>query len=132
LTELERISLAVDELEALRLKDLDGLDQEKAAAIMNVSQPTFHRILESAHNKTADALVNGKAIRIEGGNYLVREGTRLFKCYDCKNEWQETYGTARPSRCPKCNSANIHRAPLDRGYARRVGRVGRGWRHGQH
>ena len=131
MTELEQISLAVDELEALRLKDLDGLEQEKAAATMNVSQPTFHRILESAHNKITDALVNGKAIRIEGGNYMVREVTRLCKCYDCKNEWQEPYGTARPSRCPKCNSANIHRAPQDRGYARRGGRTGRGWRHGQ-
>jgi predicted DNA-binding protein (UPF0251 family) len=131
LTELDRTSLAVDELEALRLKDLDGLDQEKAAAAMNVSQPTFHRILESAHNKTADALVNGKAIRIEGGSYMVREGARLFKCYDCQNEWQEPYGTARPVKCPKCDSTNIHRAPQDRGCARRGGRAGRGWRHGQ-
>ena len=131
MTELERISLAVDELEALRLKDLDGLEQEQAATTMNVSQPTFHRILESAHGKVADALVNGKAIRIEGGDYMVREGVRLFKCYDCQNEWQLPYGTARPARCPKCNSANIHRAPSDRGYARRGGRAGGGRRRGQ-
>ena len=131
LTELERTSLAVDELEALRLKDLDGLDQEKAAAAMNVSQPTFHRILESAHNRIADALVNGKAIRIEGGSYMVREGARLFKCYDCQDEWKEPYGTARPVKCPKCASTNIHRAPQDRGYTRRGGRAGRGWKHGQ-
>ena len=121
---LERVSLVVEELEAVRLKDLEGLDQEKAATTMNVSQPTFHRILQSAHNKVADALVNGKAIRIEGGDYVVREGARLFKCYDCKNEWQESYGTGRPARCPKCNSANIHRAPSDRGYVRRGGRAG--------
>jgi predicted DNA-binding protein (UPF0251 family) len=131
MTELERISLAVDELEALRLKDLGGLEQEQAAATMNVSQPTFHRILESAHSKVADALVNGKAIRIEGGDYMVREGGRLFKCYDCQNEWQVPYGTARPASCPKCNSANIHRAPSDRGYARRGGRAGGGRRRGQ-
>jgi len=93
----------VDELEAIRLKDLDGLDQEKAAAAMNVSQPTFHRTLDSSHRKVADALVNGKAIRIEGGSYMVREGTRLFKCYDCKNEWQEPYGTARPHK----NARNV-------------------------
>jgi len=131
LTELERINLSVDELEALRLKDLDRNGQEQAAALMNVSQPTFHRILESAHNKVADALVNGKAIRIEGGDYVVREGGRLFKCYDCKNKWQEPYGTARPARCPKCNSANIHRAPSDRGYARRGRGRGGGRRRGQ-
>ena len=124
LTELDRVSLAVDELEALRLKDFEGMEQEKAATTMNVSQPTFHRILQSAHNKVADALVNGKAIRIEGGLYVVREGARLFKCYDCKNEWQESYGTGRPARCPKCNSVNIHRAPSDRGHVRRGGRAG--------
>ena len=69
---LDRVSLAVEELEAVRLKDLEGLDQVKAAATMNVSQPTFHRVLESAHKKIADALVRGKAIKIEGGEYVVK------------------------------------------------------------
>jgi predicted DNA-binding protein (UPF0251 family) len=69
---LDRVNLAVEELEAVRLKDLEGLDQEKAAATMNVSQPTFHRVLESAHRKIADALVRGKAIKIEGGEYVVK------------------------------------------------------------
>jgi predicted DNA-binding protein (UPF0251 family) len=131
LTSLEKTSLAVDELEAVRLKDLQAVEQTQAAVTMNVSQPTFHRILESAHKKIADALVNGKAIKIEGGDYMVREGERLFKCYDCQNEWQEPYGTARPSKCPKCDSANIHRSPQDRGYARRRGRGREGWRHGR-
>jgi predicted DNA-binding protein (UPF0251 family) len=131
LTELDRISLAVDELEALRLKDFEGMEQEKAATTMNVSQPTFHRILQSAHSKVADALVNGKAIRIEGGNYMVREGERVFRCYDCKNEWQEPYGTGRPARCPKCNSTNIHRAPTDRGSMTRGARGGGCRRRGQ-
>jgi predicted DNA-binding protein (UPF0251 family) len=121
LTELEKISLTVDELEAVRLKDLERLDQEQGAVTMNVSQPTFHRILESAHNKIAEGLVKGKAIRIEGGDYVVREGKRLFKCYNCENEWKEPYGIPRPVKCPKCKSMNIHRAPQDRGYARRSG-----------
>ena len=85
---------------------------------MNVSQPTLHRILESAHKKVAESLVQGKAFGIGGGNYEMREGERLFKCYECENEWQEPYGTGRPCECPKCNSTNIHRAPRDRGYAR--------------
>ena len=76
MTGLEKISLAMDEFEALRLKDLEGLEQEQAATTMNVSQPTFHRILESAHKKVADALVKGKAIRIEGGDYVIREKRR--------------------------------------------------------
>jgi predicted DNA-binding protein (UPF0251 family) len=134
MTELENVSLAMDEFEALRLKDLEELDQEKAATTMNVSQPTFHRILESAHKKVADALVRGKAIRIEGGDYVIRERAeeRLFKCYECENEWQEPYGTGRPSDCPKCHSTNIHRAPSDRGHARPCQGRGMGgrWRHG--
>jgi predicted DNA-binding protein (UPF0251 family) len=130
-TSLETIVLAVDELEALRLKDWNGLEQEQVAVKMNVSQPTLHRMLESAHKKIADVLVHGKALVIEGGNYVVREGERLFKCDECQNEWQEPYGTGRPDECPKCESTNIHRAPQDKGYARGHGRRGGCWRHGQ-
>jgi predicted DNA-binding protein (UPF0251 family) len=65
--ELEEVVLALDEFEALRLADLEGLYQEQAAERMNVSRPTFGRILEAAHRKLADALVHGKALRIEGG-----------------------------------------------------------------
>jgi predicted DNA-binding protein (UPF0251 family) len=73
MTELEEIRLKVDELEAIRLKDLEALEQEKTAARMGISQPTLHRILLSAHTKIADALVNGKAVRIEGGDYIVKK-----------------------------------------------------------
>jgi len=130
-TELETVTLGVDELEALRLKDFQGLEQEEVAVRMNVSQPTLHRILESAHRKTAESLVHGKALVIEGGNYVVRTGGRLFKCYECQNEWQEPYGTGRPNECPKCESTNIHRAPQDMGHGRGHGRSGACWRHGQ-
>ncbi|MFH1588784.1 MAG: DUF134 domain-containing protein [Candidatus Diapherotrites archaeon] len=71
LTELAEVVLSVEEFEALRLADLDELDQSDACEKMGVSQPTFHRMLLSARKKTADALVNGKAIKIEGGNYEV-------------------------------------------------------------
>jgi len=67
LSVLEHVNLTVDELEAIRLADLEGLYQEDAAKRMNVSRQTFGRILESAHKKIADALVNGKALSIEGG-----------------------------------------------------------------
>jgi predicted DNA-binding protein (UPF0251 family) len=73
LTKLQEVCLAVEELEAVRLKDLEGLDQEPAAAKMGISQPTLHRTVVAAHRKIADALVNGKALRIEGGTYVVRE-----------------------------------------------------------
>ena len=53
---------------------------------MNVSQPTLHRILESTHKKIAESLLQGKALVIGGGNYEMREGERLFKCYECQND----------------------------------------------
>ena len=67
LSVLECINLTYDEIEAVRLGDLEGLYQEKAAEKMNISRQTFGRIIESAHKKIADALVNGKALSIEGG-----------------------------------------------------------------
>lgn len=62
---LEEVVLRADELEALKLYDVDGLEQTKAAEKMKISQPTFARILDSAYKKIANALIKGKAIRIE-------------------------------------------------------------------
>jgi len=67
LSVLQYVTLTVDELEAIRLADLEGLYQEQAAEKMNISRQTLGRILETAHKKIADALVNGKALSIEGG-----------------------------------------------------------------
>ncbi|MDD5041804.1 MAG: DUF134 domain-containing protein [Candidatus Peribacteraceae bacterium] len=67
LRNLEQITLTLDEVEALRLKYLAELEQTQAAAKMGVSQSTFQRILAMANKKVADALLGGKAIRIEGG-----------------------------------------------------------------
>jgi predicted DNA-binding protein (UPF0251 family) len=65
----EETVLTVDEFEAIRLKDLEGLDQSVCAAMMEISQPTFHRLVTSARKKIADALTHGKTIKIEGGHY---------------------------------------------------------------
>lgn len=64
LRELEEIVLGMDELEAMRLADLEGLYQADAAEKMGVSRQTIGNILNSAHRKLADALLNGKALRI--------------------------------------------------------------------
>ena len=69
LMQLEEVILSVEEFEAVRLKDLEGLEQGVCAKKMNISQPTFHRLVISARKKIADAIINGKAIKIEGGNY---------------------------------------------------------------
>ena len=68
---LNEIRLSVEEAEAIRLKDLEGLEQEQSAKKMNVSRPTFQRVLASARQKIADALLNGKAIKIEGGIFEI-------------------------------------------------------------
>jgi predicted DNA-binding protein (UPF0251 family) len=69
--DLEEINLTVDEFEAIRLKDVDGLEQEQSAQRMNISQPTFHRLYLEARRKIADVIVNGKALKIEGGTYEI-------------------------------------------------------------
>lgn len=62
---LEEVVLESDELEALKLHDVDGLEQIKAAEKMKISQPTFARILDGSYKKIAEALIKGKAIKIE-------------------------------------------------------------------
>jgi predicted DNA-binding protein (UPF0251 family) len=123
---LEEVVLAVEELEAVRLKDLEGLEQEEAAQKMKVSRPTFHRILNSARSKISDALIHGKAIKIEGGTYIMVK--RKFRCSECGYDWEVAYGKGRPDVCPQCRSTNIHRAAEDRGYARRGAGMGCGRR----
>jgi predicted DNA-binding protein (UPF0251 family) len=76
---LEWLKLTLDEFEALRLADLEGLHQEKAAARMKVSRQTFGRIVENARRKVAQVLHSGMALSIEGGT--VRTTAR--RCPGC-------------------------------------------------
>ena len=66
LCELEEIELSLDEFESLRLADLEGLYQADAARRMKISRQTFAAIVHKARSKVADALVNGKALKISG------------------------------------------------------------------
>jgi predicted DNA-binding protein (UPF0251 family) len=108
-SKLEEVVLTVDELEALRLADREGLYHDEAAGMMNVSRQTFGRIIQSAREKTADALVAGKALRIEGGNVHIA-GKRKFQCEDCGQKWEMPSGTGRPLSCPHCRGKFIHRS----------------------
>lgn len=104
---LEEVCFSVEEAEAIRLKDLEGLEQEQCAEKMNISRPTFHRVLRSARQKTADALLKGKAIRIEGGNFEM--ALRRFRCLQ-GHEWDvpfETMIAKPPQFCPACNTPKI-------------------------
>jgi predicted DNA-binding protein (UPF0251 family) len=113
---LEEIVLTVDEMEAVRLADLEGMYQEQAAKQMNISRQTFGRVIESARRKVAQALCRGQALRIEGGTVEV-VAMRRFQCYECQYVWELPHGTGRPQECPKCASNNIHPAAEDRGCA---------------
>ena len=68
---LEEVKLTVDEFEAIRLVDVERRTQLDVAEMMGISQPTVHRILRKARMKVGEALVKGRAIRIEGGEYEV-------------------------------------------------------------
>ena len=134
LHELEEVVLAVDELEALRLADQEGMYQDQAAELMKISRPTFGRIVETARRKVAEALVEGKALRIEGGNFEMAD-LRSFQCSECGQTWQVAFGTGRPTECSDCHSRKIHRAAGGRGGARgsawgRGAGPGRGMRQG--
>jgi predicted DNA-binding protein (UPF0251 family) len=105
---LERVELSVEELEAIRLKDVEGLQQEECAERMRISRPTFHRVLESARRKVADALINGKAVRIEGGNFALPR--QLFRCGRDGHEWHvpfEVVASGLPLACPRCDSPSV-------------------------
>jgi predicted DNA-binding protein (UPF0251 family) len=102
--------LKLEELEAIRLKDLEGLEQGECADKMEVSRPTFQRILLAAREKIADSLINGKTIHIEGGKFTRNICSVI--CEDCGKEWMESYENLELIRngqsfCPSCDSTKI-------------------------
>jgi uncharacterized protein len=103
------VLLAVDEFEAIRLADLEGLYHDQAAEKMQVSRPTFGRIIGTARRKVAEALVHGKALKIEGGVYEMADN-RKFRCDSCQFTWELPLKTGIPQICPFCQKKNIQRA----------------------
>ena len=105
---LNKVTLSVEEMEAIRLKDMEGLEQEASAKKMCISRPTFHRILQSARKKLADALITGKAIQIEGGNFGFPQSR--FICNEDGHKWNvpfDVLASGEPLSCPSCFSMNI-------------------------
>ncbi len=105
----EEVSLSPDELESLRLADLEGLYQDSAADVMGVSRPTFARILLSARRKVADALLHARTLHIIKGDADMIENMRKFTCKDCGKEFELAYGGGRPEKCTACGSENFNR-----------------------
>ncbi len=103
-----QVVLSLDEYEALRLVDYEGMDQADASVHLGVSRPTCARILESARRKLAEMLVNGSALKIEGGSYRLR--ANRFRCFDCGSMWETEIGAAaeeNPQECPHCGSRHL-------------------------
>lgn len=101
--------LLIEEFEAIRLKDLEGLEQETCAEQMQISRPTFQRILMTGRQKVADSLIHGKGIRIAGGNFT--QNICPVHCLDCGNTWEESVETLSQDKvnydCPRCHSKRI-------------------------
>lgn len=127
---LQEVCLSIEEAEAIRLKDYEGLDQDHCALSMRVSRPTFARILGSARRKIADAMLNGKALRISGGDFQM--ATSRFRCIE-GHEWDVPFDAmiARPPEvCPECRTLSI--MPIyPRGFGRGGGGGGRRHRYGR-
>ncbi|MFX1379956.1 MAG: DUF134 domain-containing protein [Promethearchaeota archaeon] len=105
----DSIILTLAEFEAMRLKHFLGLNQKEAAERMGVSQPTFSRILESAHQKNTLALLEGKQIKIHGGNFDYKLSFKGYGCLNCNHEWEDPSASKdQKVYCVKCNSNNVY------------------------
>lgn len=104
--------LTLDEYEAIRLADHEGLYQEQAAGRMGVSRQTFGRTVEAARRKVARALVLGLVLRIEvpEAEAEMLPKLRRFTCGDCAHAWNLPFGTGRPEACPACGGAHFQRS----------------------
>jgi predicted DNA-binding protein (UPF0251 family) len=102
---IDRIDVTIDEFEAIRLADVEGLDHQEASERIGISRSTFSRLVERAHKKIAEALVNVKELFIEGGNVHFRKN--LFRCGKCGNAISIDINRPRPQKCPECGNINV-------------------------
>jgi len=101
--------LTISEYEAMRLKHYVKLSQKEAAEKMGVSQSTFSRILERAHQKTTQALYEGKKINIHGGNIDYKSSFNGYGCLDCNHEWDDEDASMKmKTTCIQCGSKNVY------------------------
>lgn len=102
-SKLKEVQLKIEELEAMRLKDIEGLNQLECAELMSVSRQTFQLIIESARKKVTIALTEGKGIHITGGNYTYNLCN--YQCNQCEESFTIHY--EGEALCPSCGSTDI-------------------------
>jgi predicted DNA-binding protein (UPF0251 family)/DNA-directed RNA polymerase subunit RPC12/RpoP len=105
LREIEIVNLTIDEYEAVRLADYEDFKHYEAAEKMNISRPTFTRLLESAHKKISTSIVEGKAIRIEGGDF--KFSNKVFQCRRCGQLQNLQSKEDEKSNCSNCSSDEL-------------------------
>jgi uncharacterized protein len=103
------VTLALDGMEAIRLADLEGMTHEQAAEQMGISRATFGRVVGRARRTVAQALMEGLAVKIEGGAVEISTDQRVFQCLSCEHRWSEFFGGGRPKGCPRCGGEQFSR-----------------------
>ena len=101
---LQQLSLSLDEYEAIRLADYDGLDHSQAAEEMEISRSTFSRLIDKARRKMAEFLTEGRQLFIEGGDIHFRGN--VIRCNDCGHMFNTGFDQELAS-CPACGSNNL-------------------------
>lgn len=101
---LKNISLSLDEYEAIRLADYEGLDHSEAAELMEISRSTFTRLIEKARKKISAFLIEGAELSIEGGNIHFRGN--IIRCLDCGHMFNTELDQSF-SACPSCGSQKL-------------------------
>ncbi len=109
--DLSPVMLSLDEYEAIRLADLEGMYHQQAAEEMNVSRQTFGRILKEARRKIASHIVECRRLVIKGGDVILKKQTR--RCKSCGRIWESS---ENDTSCPDCESKEIETLkPMNRG-----------------
>ena len=102
--DLERVLFTLDEFEAFRLADYNGLSHAEAAEEMEISRSTFTRLIEKARKKIAGLIIQGKILTIEGGSIHFRNN--IIHCQNCGNRFKTNINSSI-TECPTCHSKNL-------------------------
>jgi len=118
MTKLKIETLSLEEIEALKLKDVENLKQEVAAAKMGISRSTFQRIIKSARYKLVKSIIEGKALKVEGGNYIPEKDIIKKQCLKGKHHYfvskedissdEKKYQNISKIKCPECGERIIN------------------------